>query len=281
MKTIYCALHLSITAIVFSSIVTLTGCQISNQPDLKSGVEKDKSVRKTVILSDNWRFQLDIRDIGEKKGWYKDDFDRNNWAKVTVPQAWDCYETALWGYEGIGWYSVTINPADFIPGNRTEIIFNRVLYYSKVWINGEFIGENIGGYLPFSFDVTKYLKPGQKNELVLRVDNKARIEWLPAARQVEWIQYGGILQPVKLVSTSHTYIDDLIVRSDLADGKAQINCIAAVVNESDAASEMELEIELSNGADITKKSEKLLCKPNDTTKLTIVSLIGSSKIVVT
>ncbi len=220
-------------------------------------------------MSGNWRFQLDIRNIGENKGWYREDFNRNGWANVMVPQAWDCYETALWGYEGIGWYAVKINPADFIPGNRTEIIFNRVLYYSKVWINGEFIGENIGGYLPFSFDVTKYLKPGQKNEVVLRVDNKARIEWLPAAQQVEWIQYGGILQPVKLVTTSHIYIEDLILRSDLADGKAQINCIADVVNESDAASEMELEIELSNGNDITKKSEKILCKPNDTTELTI------------
>ena len=253
------------------------GCKKGNSDGQKPAANQ-QSTRKINVLSDNWKFQLDIRDIGEKKGWYKEGFDKNSWANVTVPQAWDCYETALWGYEGIGWYAVTINPADFIPGNRTEIIFNRVLYYSKVWINGEFIGEYIGGYLPFSFNVTKYLKPGQKNELVLRVDNKARIEWLPAAKQVEWIQYGGILQPVKLVSTSHAYIEDLIVRSDLADGKAQINCIAAVVNESDAASEMELEIELSNGGDITKKSEKLFCKPNDTTKLSVAISIDHPKL---
>jgi beta-glucuronidase len=269
MKTFDCNLHSVITSVAFAIFVILPGCKISDKPDSRSNAEKDISVRKTVTLSDNWRFQLDIRDIGEKKGWYKEDFDRNNWAKVTVPQAWDCYETALRGYEGIGWYSVTINAADFIPGRRTEIIFNRIMYYSKVWINGEFIGENIGGYLPFRFDVTKFLKPGQNNELAIRVDNKARIEWLPAAGQVEWIQYGGILQPVKLVSTSHTYIDDLTFRSDLADGKAQINCIAAVVNDSDAESGMELEIELSNGGDITKKSEKLLCKPHDTARLTI------------
>ena len=118
--------------------------------------------------------------------------------------------------------------------DRTEIIFNRVLYYSKVWINGEYIGENIGGYLPFSFDISKYLKPGQKNEVVLRVDNKARVEWLPAAGQVEWIQYGGILQPVQLVSTSHTYIEDFTVRTDLANEEARLNCIVTVVNQTDA-----------------------------------------------
>ena len=267
--------------LIILTIMTISLCspgckQVKNDGQKSAAVPQ--SARKIQILSDNWRFQLDIMDIGEKKGWYKNDFDRNKWANVTVPQAWDCYETALRGYEGIGWYTATINPEDFVPGNRTEIIFNRVLYYSKVWINGEFIGENIGGYLPFRFDVTKYLKSGQKNDVVLRVDNKARIEWLPAAKQVEWIQYGGILQPVKLVSTSHTYIDDLIVRSDLAEGQAQISCIAAIINDSDASSELELEIELSNGGNITKKSEKLFCKPNDTTKITISLTVDHPKL---
>ncbi len=224
-------------------------------------------------MSEYWKFQLDIRDIGENKGWYRDDFDRNNWTKVTVPQAWDCYETALWGYEGIGWYTVSIDPTDFSPGSRTEIVFNRVLYYSKVWINGEYIGENIGGYLPFRFDVTRYLKTDQKNELVIRVDNRPRIEWLPAAKQVEWIQYGGILQKVMLVNTSHDYIDSFIVRTDLANGKATIKCIGTVVNGSDAPVEMELEIEISNGTDNTKKTAKLFCSANDSTPFMVDLLI--------
>jgi beta-galactosidase/beta-glucuronidase len=264
--------------IAVSVNLLLGGCQTGNNKVDPLPAADQQAARKIQVMSDNWRFQLDIRNIGEKKGWYKEDFNRNSWANVTVPQAWDYYETALWGYEGIGWYAVTINPADFIPGKRTEIIFNRVLYYSKVWINGEYIGENIGGYLPFSFDVTRYLKPDKKNELVLRVDNKARIEWLPAAQQVEWIQYGGILQPVKLVSTSHIYIEDLIVRSDLPDGKAQINCITSVVNEADAASEMELEIEISNGPDLIKKSAKLLCKANDTTQFIVALALDNPKL---
>ena len=127
-----------------------------------------------------------------------------NWEGI-IFQAWDLYEDAMWEYEGIGWYTTIITPDESIAVKKTEVVFGRVMYYSKVWLNGEFIGENIGGYLPFSFDVTKHLKPGQENKLVVRVDNRPRIGWLPAAEQIEWIQYGGILQPVKLVSTSHTY----------------------------------------------------------------------------
>ena len=278
MKSLNSILSTPMASISIVIIFILTNCQISDKPDSKFEAGKQRSERKMVTLSDNWRFQLDIRDIGENEGWFKDTFDRNTWAKVTVPQAWDCYETALWGYEGIGWYTTTIDPNDFSAGKRTEIIFNRVMYYSKVWLNGEYIGENIGGYLPFSFDITRYLKPGQENKLVVKVDNKPRIEWLPAAKQIEWIQYGGIIQTVNLVGTSDTYIDDFTVRTEPEKGGAKINCIVTVVNESNTASEMELDIEIARGADITKKSAKLQCNPNDSTKFSVNILMDHAEL---
>src|ERR1035437_2654652 len=131
---------------IFISIF-LCGFQSGNKKDGPSAVKDQQSIRKTQVLSDNWRFQLDIQDIGEKEQWFANDL--SEWGKVTVPGAWDCYEDALWQYQGIGWYTTTINPDDFIAGKKTEIVFGRVMYYSKVWLNGEFIGENIGGYSPF------------------------------------------------------------------------------------------------------------------------------------
>jgi beta-glucuronidase len=232
--------------------------------------KNDKSVRKKVVLTDNWRFQIDVKDIGERDQWFGDNYDRSIWGKVSqVPQAWDCYEDALWEYEGVGWYSTTINPDDFIVGKRAELIFNRVMYYSKVWLNGESIGENIGGYLPFSFDVTKYLKPGKENKLVVRVDNKPRIEWLPAAEQIEWIQYGGLLEPVELVSSSHIYIEDFTIVTIPEKDKAQVNCTVNIVNQTDALSDMELNIVISRGTHTINKRMKFKCKPNQSTKIDI------------
>ncbi len=251
------------------AVIFLGGCQNANQYASKAEAEKDPSVRKTVVLSDNWRFQIDIRNIGEEDGWFKDGFDRGCWGEVTVPQAWDCYETALWGYEGTGWYATTIDPEDFDPGNRTAIEFGRVMFYSKVWINGTCVGENIGGYLPFSFEVTKFLKPAQKNSLVVRVDNKPRIEWLPGGKQIEWIQYGGILEPVKLIGTSQMYIDDFTVTTDLVNGKARLSCVASVINETGAASEKELEIELARGNEVIRKNARVQCGAGDSTTVRV------------
>jgi beta-galactosidase/beta-glucuronidase len=245
----------------------LSGCQSGDNKDGPSASEDQQTVRKIQELSSNWRFQLDINNIGEKEQWF--DKDLNDWGIVAVPQAWNCYEEALWQYEGIGWYTTTIGPNDFTVGRITKIIFGRVMYYSKVWLNGEFIGENIGGYLPFSFDITKYLKSGQENKLVVRVDNRARIEWLPAAAQIEWIQYGGILEPVKLVSTSQTHINDLIVRTIPDNGGARINCSVTIANETLMETEMDLNIGISLHSGIANKTVKVMCKSDETTKVSV------------
>ena len=64
--------------------------------------------REIVRISANWHFQMDVNDLGEKEKWYEKDFDRSAWAKATVPKAWDLFDKALWGYEGIGWYSTSL-----------------------------------------------------------------------------------------------------------------------------------------------------------------------------
>jgi beta-galactosidase/beta-glucuronidase len=255
-----------ILAAVFSGII-ICECQSINKSVSMAALKDQESVRKIRELSGNWRFQLDVRNIGEKEHWFANDL--SEWGKVTVPGAWDCYEDALWQYQGIGWYTTIISPDDFTPMKKTEIVFGRVMYYSKVWLNGEFIGENIGGYLPFRFDITKYLKPGQDNKLVVRVDNRARIEWLPASEQIEWIQYGGILEPVKLVSTSQTYIDDIIVRTIPDNGGAGINCIISIANETAKETEMDLNIGISLHTGIVNKSVKVRCKANGNTKVNV------------
>ena len=276
MKTFHLTRKTIITSVLCVGIAILTGCQISNKPDSISSPEKVNSVRETVTLYNNWRFQLDVRDIGEKEQWF--DKDHGDWAKKTVPLAWNCYEDALWQYEGIGWYTTTFTPSESIAGKKTDIVFGRVMYYSKVWLNGEFIGENIGGYLPFHFDITKYLKPGQKNKLVVRVDNRPRINWLPAAEQIEWIQYGGILQPVKLVSTSQTYIDNLTIRTIPEKKSASINCIISLANETATEDEMNVDLNISRNDVIINKSLKVRCKPNDTTRVKIDFILENAEL---
>ena len=186
--------------------------------------------REVAAISANWRFQMDVTDLGDKEQWFRPGFDYAQWAKVSVPKAWDLYDEALWGYEGLAWYQTTIDGALARKGKVQRLKFGRVNYHSKVWLNGELLGENVNGYLPFEFDVSEKLKAEAPNLLVLRVDNKARLSWLPGAKQIEWIQYGGILEPVSLETSAKVYISDLTINAVPEGAGASIDCAVEISN---------------------------------------------------
>ncbi len=187
---------------------------------------------------------MDVPDLGEKEQWYKADFDRSAWAKVPVPKAWDLYDEALWGYEGIGWYATRIEGGLARTGGVQRLKFGRVNYHTKVWLNGELLGENVNGYLPFEFDVTGKLKPQGANAVVLRVDNRPRLTWLPGAKQIEWIQYGGILAPVTLETSAKIYISDVTVHAVPEGSGASIDCAVEITSHEAAERDAVLRVQV-------------------------------------
>lgn len=191
--------------------------------------------RLTATIGSDWRFTVDMGKIGETEQWFREDFDHSAWSKVSVPKAWDLYEEAMWGYEGVGWYAVAIPPALAAPGKLQTLRFGRVMYHTKAWLNGKPLGENIGGYLPFEFDVTGRLRRAKPNTLVLRVDNKPRLNWLPASRNIEWMQYGGILEPVTVETTARVYIADLTIHAVPQGAGATVDC-SVEIRSRDAVS---------------------------------------------
>jgi beta-glucuronidase len=189
--------------------------------------------REILPVSANWRFQLDVTGLGEKEQWYGKDHDRSRWARAIVPQAWDLFNEALWGYEGIGWYAATLPGTLARKDQIQRLKFGRVNYHSKVWLNGELLGENVNGYLPFEFDVSGKLRPDAPNLLVLRVDNRPRLTWLPGAKQIEWIQYGGILEPVTLETSARTYISDLTINAVPDGAGASVSCSIEITSREE------------------------------------------------
>jgi beta-mannosidase len=56
-----------------------------------------------------------------------------------------------------------------IPYRRARLHFEGVDYFASVWLNGCWLGRHEGHFAPFSFDITRALRPDQDNTLVVRV----------------------------------------------------------------------------------------------------------------
>src|SRR5215210_8617917 len=126
--------------------------------------------------------------------------------EIQVPRPWQAQIPSLRMRAGIGIYRRTIELAPEWLTATVLLRFGAVFHNAKVWVNGEIAGTNEGGFLPFSFDVTKLLRPGS-NEIKVRVDSPtdnpaefpdSPFAEIPFGKQSWYGPLSGIWQSVQL-----------------------------------------------------------------------------------
>ena len=111
---------------------------------------------------------------------------------------------------------------DIPDGHRLLLHFEAVDYRTTVFVNGKEVGRHVGGFTPFYFDITLFVKPGP-NELVVRVEDETE-EWQIRGKQVRkprgiwYTRVSGIWQTVWLEPVPSTYISDISLHTDPHSG---------------------------------------------------------------
>lgn len=193
------------------------------------------SLPRSLELSSGWLFQPDPLDVGVAHGWQRPDFDRHGWRSVAVPAAWDSYDATLDGYEGVCWYAFRLGAHQKDPRAWQRLRFDRANHRAIVWIDGEKVAEDSLGYLPFEVAVTPRLHPRKASWIVVRVENGVRYDWLPGTTTVEWVQYGGLLEPVELLTTARTFIGHVAIDARPSGADADVNVTVAIESPTDSA----------------------------------------------
>ncbi len=128
--------------------------------------------------------------------------------EIAVPSDWNTAVPELKWYEGMLWYRTTFE-ADRRSGERQFLYFEGANYLTRVWLNGQPLGEHEGGFTPFQFEATAHLRDG-KNSLVVAVDSTRRKNGIPSL-DFDWFNYGGLTRSVHLVHVPSTFIATLRV----------------------------------------------------------------------
>ena len=132
------------------------------------------------------------------------DFDKMD--SLLVPGDWNTQKRNLFYYEGTVWYKQSFDYPKAGEKGRIFLYFGAVNYQADVYLNGQKLGQHIGGFTPFQFEVTGLLK-ARDNFIVVKVDNKRIKEGVPTLN-TDWWNYGGITRDVKLIETTATFISD-------------------------------------------------------------------------
>ena len=118
------------------------------------------------------------------------------------------------------WYQRTFDIPKTWAGKRILLHFGAVDWKTDVWVNGMNVGGHVGGYQPFSFDITDALKTGN-NELTLRVWDPTDKGYQPHGKQVAepnsiwYTAVTGIWQTVWLEPVNEVHIAALKTTPDI------------------------------------------------------------------
>lgn len=154
------------------------------------------------------------------------------WQEILVPF---CTESALSGIkqkiESMVYRRKITVPARW-EGKSIKLNFGAVDWKCSVWIDGDSVGSHQGGYDPFSFDITKKVKYGTEQELVVKVYDPTDKDSNPRGKQVSrpggifYTSCSGIWQTVWMEAVNNTYISDLRIIPDVDNEQVKVTVMA-------------------------------------------------------
>ena len=115
---------------------------------------------------------------------------------------------------GIGWYRKTFDVPKSDAGKAIFIEFDGVYCNSTVWINNQLLGTRPSGYVGFSYNLSPYLKFGEKNTIVVKVDHTNYAD-------NRWYSGSGIYRKVTLVKKASIHIPQWATKIETPDPTAQ------------------------------------------------------------
>ncbi len=203
--------------------------------------------RTTLSLNGSWHYIVDPYETGLNGRFYRNakprdkqelieyDFDKSD--MLNVPGDWNTQRKELFFYEGPVWYEKSFS---YHKREHTRLFvdFGAANYFTRVYLNGEALGEHEGGFTPFNFEITGKIKEGD-NFLVVEVNNARRRDAVPALN-TDWWNYGGLTRDVVLVEEPETYIQDYVIQ--LAKGSGQE--ISGWVQLTESTSEHQVTLEI-------------------------------------
>jgi len=163
---------------------------------------------------------------------------------------------------GTAWYRKHFTLEKMESGKLVKVLFDGVYMDADVWINGHHLGKHPYGYTAFYFDLTEFLNPPLKdNVLAVRVNNEGK--------NSRWYSGSGIYREVKLIRTDPLHIDIwgvTLSTPEVTTEKAVVNISVKIINGTAEKEDFDLVFRLKdrNGKTVASAVSKVEFNQSET-----------------
>ncbi|MGL5416419.1 MAG: beta-glucuronidase [Clostridium sp.] len=188
--------------------------------------------RELLDLNGIWNFKLD-KGNGLTDKWFEKKLEDT--MTMAVPSSYNDLKESeeIRDHVGDVWYEREFSITKRMLEERVVLRFGSATHHAKVYVNGKFVVEHRGGFLPFEAEVNPVLVPG-KNRVTICLNNIVDETTMPVGLLKEetledgtkklknipnfdFFNYAGIHRPVKIYTTPKNYVEDVTIITELED----------------------------------------------------------------
>jgi len=197
------------------------------------GQVSEGSAARTVSFNTGWLFGP-ASDGSSRPG-----FDDSAFARVTLPHtvtplSWRDWDPS--GWERVWAYRKHFDAPPDTDGMRVFVDFSAAMTRATVTLNGTEVTDHLGGYLPFSAEITRAMQPGP-NVLAVTLDSSFNLNVPPdrpapyPSTSVDYWQPGGIYRDVRLRAVPRIFLADVFAKPvNVLDAAARQVVVQAAVD---------------------------------------------------
>jgi beta-mannosidase len=203
-------------------------------------------------LTDGWRAVEADDDL--RRTYYNEQFDDRDWEPVVVPGHWRS-SPAFAHSDGPLLHRCSFAHPAPAPGRRAWLNFEGLFYQGDHWIDGTYLGDTEGYFMPHTFEVTEALRARAEHTLALEVTCAPQTDKTAKRNITGVFQHwdcldpdwnpGGLWRPVRVTETGPVRIARLRVLCREATAERAVVSFHAVL-DSDAARTVQVRSTIGN-----------------------------------
>ncbi len=212
----------------------------------EAGAARPEKASNYLSRNGLWKFHWSEDAEGRIEGFWSKDFDDSKWGKMPVPGMWEHngYGDPVYLNIGYAWRGNFENNPPYVPtkhnhvgsyrreieipaewkGDKIYIHFGSVTSNIYLWVGGKFVGYSEDSKVGAEFDITDFVKPGEKAVVAFQV-----FRWCDGTylEDQDFFRFCGVARESYMFSRPKKHIKDIRVIADLdhkyIDGRLEVN----------------------------------------------------------
>ena len=200
----------------------------------KAGSDVKENSKNFMSMNGSWKFFWVKNADQRPTDFWKVGYNDKGWDDMKVPAVWELngYGDPIYVNVGYPWRNQYKNNPPHVPTEKNHVgsyrrefvipadwngkdivaHFGAVSSNMYLWVNGKFVGYSEDSKLEAEFDLTPYVKPGQKNLIAFQV-----FRWCDGSyfEDQDFFRYTGVARDCYLYARNKKRIDDIRVVPDL------------------------------------------------------------------